>query len=601
LPQIKQLIGLTISLYITEKQPNLDYSQQSDDQILITDEVYQRLLAYYSFEISQTKEIADFRDIINKNPLFTSQMEPLQVALELFLKLCKVSFPDGLSNSRERTGGKRYPKRLHYTTNLQIIEICLRPSQSAFKNILFNWIYGKEVRAVNDEILNDFKSILTIFTEETQFRLRNDSNEEIIFQQEGIYRELLKGNEVSSDDVRENVGPFRVLKSFVDASLHPYLTDNHGFKPNTDAGRLSSYNGLVSNYLDVIPKRTVVTIEKTDEESVTITPSYDVISYNKILFGPPGTGKSHRVENIYAVGHLARRIVFHPDTDYAGFVGSYKPVSEDDQIQYKFVAQAFAKAYTDAWLKDKERHFLVIEEINRGNCAQIFGDLFQALDRNSRGFSRYDVEADTDLGQYLINFFTNHPTAGDRLGRELDGRGLPATAFGRVIIPNNLYLYATMNTSDQSLFPMDSAFKRRWDWEYVPIDYTLVKDFIVHISDQEQYSWADFIRVINENIYEVTQSEDKQLGNYFVVPADGHTITKDVFKDKVLFYLWTEVYKNEPDSQRIFNYWTNEPGQVNPVPFTFAQLYDTALEMQILKTFMEKALNLPNLILFPGA
>lgn len=268
-----------------------------------------------------------------------------------------------------------------------------------------------------------------------------------------------------------------------------------------------------------------------------------------IYYGAPGTGKSHKIkaqlegvpkENIF-------RTTFHPDSDYSTFVGAYKPTrgkrplyglfgkdtvrmkdGEDlfeDMITYKFIPQSFLNAYIRAYQTD-ENVYLIIEEINRGNCAQIFGDLFQLLDRDENGISEYTIKADADLKSFL---------------EEELGEDNPGIKDGELCLPSNLYIYATMNTSDQSLFPIDSAFKRRWDWEYEPIKYKNTDWKIV--IDGTEYSWTSFQRKVNDKILSATSSEDKMLGDYFVNPSDG-VITEKVLLNKILFYLWNDVCKD---------------------------------------------------------
>lgn len=157
-----------------------------------------------------------------------------------------------------------------------------------------------------------------------------------------------------------------------------------------------------------------------------------------------------------------------------------------------------------AYRKPYENVYLIIEEINRGNCAQIFGDLFQLLDRDENGASEYTIKADTDLKVFL---------------EEKLGKDKPGIEDGELCLPSNLYIYATMNTSDQSLFPIDSAFKRRWDWEYEPIKYKN-EDWVIEVQE-DTYSWVSFQKEINKRIFDATSSEDKMLGDYFVNPSDG--------------------------------------------------------------------------------
>lgn len=290
------------------------------------------------------------------------------------------------------------------------------------------------------------------------------------------------------------------------------------------------------------------------------------IPLQKILYGPPGTGKSTKIKHLIAEhGFEVSRTTFHPDTDYQSFAGGYKPVvvydieKKEDKITYQFVPQAFTKTYVKAHQNPEKSYLLVIEEINRGNCAQIFGDLFQCLDRNDTGQSEYSIEAEADLAKYL------------------ESVGLST----QISLPSNLYLYATMNTSDQSLFPMDSAFKRRWDWEYVPIDYAKAAEMSIEIGEK-RYNWADFLRKVNEQI-ETAQNEDKQIGNFFVKPdKPDNLISLEAFKSKVMFYLWSEVFRHETENS-IFQYKDDDG---NTKTFTFSALFEAGKDIELLHRFM---------------
>lgn len=307
-------------------------------------------------------------------------------------------------------------------------------------------------------------------------------------------------------------------------------------------------------------------IGKTENSVADNFSSETPLSHQIIFYGSPGTGKSREIE-IRTNGHNRTRTTFHPETDYHSFVGSYKPVMDGLNIKYEFVPQAFTKAYCNAWLNPEQPYFLIIEEINRGNCAQIFGDLFQCLDRDDNGFSKYEINCDKDLANYLKFVFES---SANTEAVESYKAIIQTEDFDKIILPNNLYIFATMNTSDQSLFPMDSAFKRRWDWEFVPINYDDANSLNIFIGDST-YNWGKFIENINPKIKELTGSEDKQLGNRFVNPKDRN-ITFDQFKSKVLFYLWSEVYKDEFGTQSsIFKYELEEN---NPIDFQFGELYN---------------------------
>lgn len=214
-------------------------------------------------------------------------------------------------------------------------------------------------------------------------------------------------------------------------------------------------------------------------------------------------------------------------------------------ITYDFVPQVFTEAYVKAWQNPSEQVYLVIEEINRGNCAQIFGDLFQLLDRK-KGVSEYPVKAETALAEYLSNV--------------LEGDAAEGIRDGKLSLPANLNIIATMNTSDQSLFPMDSAFKRRWDWKYIPTTPPADKSRTMELSFKDktttkygttidagdyEYDWTEFLEKINEKIQNATHSDDKQLGFWFVKTEEGaEEITISSFVSKVVFYLWNDVFKD---------------------------------------------------------
>lgn len=283
----------------------------------------------------------------------------------------------------------------------------------------------------------------------------------------------------------------------------------------------------------------------------------------QIFYGAPGTGKSRAVSEL-TEGRDVVRTTFHPDSDYSTFVGVYKPATKDEEttdaggvarretkIVYEFVPQAFLKAYAKAWKKlvgaaggAPEPQFLVVEEINRGNCAQVFGDLFQLLDRAPDGFSAYPIEADTDLCRHLRSEFEGcaAPWLGADADRALRGETL--------LLPPNLHIWATMNTSDQSLFPVDSAFKRRWDWHYTPI-YDAALGWVVR-AGARRYDWWQFLEKINDNIAALTSSEDKKLGYFFCKATDG-VISAETFVGKVLFYLWNDVFKDYGTDSPLFD------------------------------------------------
>lgn len=330
------------------------------------------------------------------------------------------------------------------------------------------------------------------------------------------------------------------------------------------------------------------------------------VTTQKIYYGCPGTGKSFKIKEntegldgesaVYfdeygkkiptpdtkeeRIGKNSNvfRTTFHPDYDYATFVGSYKPImtpkknqdNGEKELEYAFVPQVFTKAYIRAYqskydptLSEAEKNvYLIIEEINRGNCAQIFGDLFQLLDRKN-GVSEYPVIPDTELVTYLND--------NDIVGNSIR-------------LPENLHIYATMNTSDQSLFPMDSAFKRRWAMEYIPVNlqHPVAKDYTFKVKEKE-YSWVDFLAKVNPLIRKATDSEDKQMGEFFI----KGNITEEDFKNKVMFYIWNDVCKDLYSASRIspLYFMRSETGENNKDVFTFAELYGAGRYNEDEKTY----------------
>lgn len=350
---------------------------------------------------------------------------------------------------------------------------------------------------------------------------------------------------------------------------------------------------LKENIDDYYPQNNLKTSKKLEMTNIK--------NLQQIFFGAPGTGKSYEINELTNGGSVIRT-TFHPDSDYSTFVGAYKPVMEETpvygaqgvevakekRITYSYVKQAFLKAYLGAWQKyakggeTVEPQFLVIEEINRGNCAQIFGDLFQLLDRSDNGFSTYPIEADSDLQNEIKKAFAEGGEYAIENGLDVDDSMDGYTSNygetlsddiknGRVLLlPNNFYIWATMNTSDQSLFPIDSAFKRRWDWRYVKIT-DAGKAWKIKCGT-EYCDWWTFVEEINKKIAKETSSDDKKLGYFFCKAKDG-VITADKFVSKVLFYLWNDVFKDgdislfkvsdEPEAEICFDAFYDSDNKVN--------------------------------------
>lgn len=355
-------------------------------------------------------------------------------------------------------------------------------------------------------------------------------------------------NEVQNNETLKSSGTLRFINDEISVIKNPHSYFTSQWNESNERGlNLVNFNKLLNDVsdksLEIIKENGIFKlIQKTNLNSVSPLKETKQIIY----FGAPGTGKSFKVDN--EIKNLSpifyERITFHPEYDHHSFVGGYKPKSDSNgSIKYEFVPQAFTNIYKRAWNDENNQYYLVIEEINRGNCAEIFGDIFQLLDRNSD----YTVSPTTELKEYLEKVLTNK-----------DGitNGLK--------LPTNLTIYATMNTSDQSLFPMDSAFKRRWDWEYIPINYNEVNEddnlndsFLYKVfidNDKKQFfSWIDFIKNVNTLIENNDNlGMDKCIGNYFI-KSENKEIMLNEFINKVIFYLWNDVFKDEDSTKSIFD------------------------------------------------
>ena len=452
------------------------------------------------------------------------------------------------------------------------------------------------------------------------------------------------------DEWRDIDSIFDITSSEKILQISEKLFSDERFKAK-DSGESSQYyrSNAIKQYYCFLKARELFINTKGDFISKEL--DYKRLPLQQIFYGAPGTGKSHTVNEITEKQPKENvfRTTFHPDSDYATFVGCYKPtkeatsplslhklhelypefktkvenrplhrfitkyynsfrlltekeaesvfdkietsstvtaevpkimaaieeISTSSTISYSFVPQTFTKAYLRAW-QTEDPVYLVIEEINRGNCAQIFGDLFQLLDRKN-GFSEYPIKADNDLAAYI----------GEQLSKESREGILETVKSGEeLVLPPNLYIWATMNTSDQSLFPIDSAFKRRWEWKYIKIAWPYKKNEDgtfqtdengkkIHFNYQIEgsHDWWEFLQKINAIIGNMTNSADKQLG-YFFAKAKDDVISYDTFVSKVCFYLWNDIFKTyalDEQQSDLFSYTDNE-GKKNQL--TFPAFYD---------------------------
>lgn len=256
---------------------------------------------------------------------------------------------------------------------------------------------------------------------------------------------------------------------------------------------------------------------------------------NVLLYGVPGVGKSHEIQTKYCDDpERMERVVFHPDYTYSDFVGQILPKVENDKLKYEFTAGPFTTLLAKAWNNPGKEYYLVIEEINRGNAPAIFGEIFQLLDRKTEDSHRYDP-SEYGESEYPI---TNSDIATAVFGDPEE----------KIRIPSNMWILATMNTADQNVFTLDTAFQRRWKLHHMKNDVMSTGHSKTKIEGSE-IEWGTFASVINEMVtdysLEMMSSEDKRLGAYFVKKNE---LSEEEFPEKVLKYLWDDAFKMKKDA-----------------------------------------------------
>ena len=669
LPSVKPTLALLFLMWREMGRPSeLEYATAQGDAIVLRTDIeealYQRL-----HEISDGVTLEQFRDKTNNNLMFKAQLEALLVAFELVWKVAKIRFSDGRPNSAERTGGSRFPKKVWFTLNMDLLDaVC--GDDADYLKVFFSWL-GFDLNADNEKERNIIR-FLTIISESAYYKLI-DNDADVVFNLESVYKAVLSHTDavdISGD--KEAKGSLRILKSALAENLISNISVHNNAVTAIDAAALRHYADRVAVFHQLEPKVYLTTpttettidfdalrqewMDKDNQEFILscldfmkthglftdksletlqdkeqcavlfhhnslngillcVNPNqpddeqrkdangnaryysekyiiaengYFVSSEwrpdredarkplidwifalmqeikfntgyqsefprNRILFGAPGTGKSftlnHEKDLLLADGGEYERVTFHPDYSYANFVGTYKPVpckdsDGKDAITYSYVPGPFMRTYVKALQNSRtgapKPFLLVIEEINRANVAAVFGDVFQLLDRGNDEVSEYPIQASEDIKKYL---------AGELGGNPDD--------YAEIRIPDNMFIWATMNSADQGVFPMDTAFKRRWDFAYLGIDDSeagiVGKKVILGQGDYRRIvEWNALRKAINNELLTYKVNEDKLMGPYFISKKnlpEGEMIDPAVFarifKNKVIMYLFDDAAKQK--------------------------------------------------------
>ena len=525
LPHVKSTLALAVLLWEAADKPSkLEYSKQNGEGLVISDEVGQWLQDFCSeILIEENISAETLLKLVNDNQLFKSQMEALIVAFELVWKLAKVEFVEETRPaSAERTGGIRYPKKLLFSSNVDLIHNVIQSNAEAYYRVLMSWV-GCEI-AVDPECESILTSTFSVLTENAMFKLA-DGDKDIVFNQNSIYRKALEtGQPVDINGDKEAKGSLRILKSLLSDSMNPYLTYNNGIvsPEGTKETELQEYQKRVDVFLRLSATK-VIGLEELDAETEgfslnSLEDNRLTTGTNVLLYGVPGSGKSWTIEHEYCKeGTKVERLVFHPDYTYSDFIGQILPaVAEDGQVSYKFTPGPFTEILRDAYRDPTTEYILVIEEINRGNAPAIFGEVFQLLDRKIEKLEKGDDGFPIGTSEYGI---TNSNVAKIVYGDPTH----------KVRIPSNLSIIGTMNTSDQNVFTLDTAFQRRWEMRLIENNFENVDQKFANAEIWDTgITWEVFCKEINDvivsNNVRMSSSEDKRLGAYFVRLRD---IVKD--------------------------------------------------------------------------
>lgn len=572
----KRTLALLILLWLAKEKPAKMTITPANE--LVDGESSLKLLLSYANSLNVPVKETDLG--LNTVSLFQAQIESLDAVLCLVWRLARVSTV-GSPRSAERIkkDGElvRGDRVIRLTSNIDLIGILISTSPIEYITVLFAWLQSK--KELDHVVENRLIRMLGIFSDQVVCKTDNDVNG-YLYSLPCVYDALLSANELETKKVltctnSDPKGPVRAVKNLIIDGLNPWLSPistnnaknvilakgvNKAELNDYMSRAFTSFNTARVDYSDLSSNAGTKTAETSEASEVKLP-------YNLIYFGAPGTGKSHSLNKL-AGEHFdkahTRRVTFHPDYSYASFVGCYKPtmqwpeqkpdesLSENMRrpyISYEFVPGPLVKSYVEAKTHPNEDYLLIVEELNRANPAAVFGDVFQLLDRKGDGASEYDVDVPVDLGEFLWKEFYDASGCADEAPGLYSHEENVAHRVNAMRLPSNLYIWTTMNSADQGVFPMDTAFKRRWEFRYMGIDEGEGKyaGKVVRIgAKREPVEWNVLRHAINGLLKgKARVNEDKLLGPFFLKESalDDDEAFDEAFKSKVLLYLYEDAAK----------------------------------------------------------
>lgn len=597
LPNATQAIVLSYLIWTCgDKKSQISYSKQTGDGLSLKDDLAAKISNLLQKNVEKFDKSVFDNHILN-NPLLKAQIEALIVGFELVWKLARFQFVDGSSFSAERTGGKRFEKVISYTSNIDVLDLLVKSNEKDFLQFFYEVLIQSSIS--NATIFDSFRKLLTVFSETAIYKIKSD-NGDLIFDNFGIYKSLLENSVVNLSGTEENKGSSRILKSSISEGLNYFITTGNGgyVKDESHSDDFSSYSERVENFLALtqikvsfedkneIETKIETKIENENETNISLSATPFTSPEQIIFYGVPGSGKSHEIkhklETEYEIPEqqqdvFVERTVFHPEYTNADFIGQIMPKLVQGKTDFVFKPGPFTSILKKALCDSQNRYVLIIEEINRGNAAAIFGELFQLLDRiddeskktshekelntYGKGWSEYFV-----MNSEINNYIRDSDDTFD--GKALDINGIHFSANTGIRLPPNLSILATMNTSDQNVFTLDNAFQRRWDMKLIENVFGDTEEEInqrnAFVDSAKQITWEKFQTAINIKIGKMSEDaglssmEDKRLGCWFVKAVkqgNDYIISKDLFAEKVLKYLWDDAFKF--CREKVFNSYTN--------------------------------------------